>query len=181
MKVTIQYVHKTSPSFKDVAGPFDASPSDFETLDAARKWFKKHRITLGRVTFRKEGRRWVFFPASRMASSPHAIVVRPGTSLRLTGRELSEMSRRLKEKGYSQPGMYARKLYREGVRLDGRWTEEPGAEGHRAEGGHARSGRRYVDGVKERLYHPRGSSGSLEDTHGFRDPRSARRARRHRR
>ena len=175
MKVTIQSIHKTSPRFDDVEGPFDASPADFATLESARKWFARHRINLGRVDWCKKGRGWIFFPRSRFAASPHALIVEPGVKLRLPGREVREMALRLRQKGYSQPGMYARKLYREGVRLRGRWTEESGPEGHRAEGGHARTGRRYVSGVEERLWAPRGGPGSLEVTHGFRDPAARKR------
>lgn len=178
MKVVIESIHKVSPRFDDVEGPFEARTEDFETLEAARKWLARHRIKIGRANWRREGNRVIFFPSSRMSSSPHAIVIRPGSRQRLVGRELQEMARRLRQKGYSRPDFYARKLWREGVRLKGRWTDEEGtAEGHRQEGGLARSGRRYVSGVEERLYGARGGPGSLEQTHGFRDPSRRRRDR----
>jgi len=176
MKVILRFVHKISPRFDDVDGPFEATEADFSSLERARKWFARHRIKLGKVRWRHEGRKVVFFPQSRMSSSPHAIVVEPGSQKRLKGREIGEMASRLKQKGYSKPGMYARKLYREGIRLKARWMEEPGPEGHLQQGGRARTGRRHVEGVEERLWSPRGGPGSLEVTHGFRDPHRARRS-----
>ena len=149
MQVTVRWVHKYNPSVKDVEGPFEARENDFADLPSARAWLKKHGYTVGRATFRREGRKFVIFPTSRSASSPHSIIVSMTRHKRLTGGEIDAMARRLHTLRYPNPNQLARRLYRQGVRLAGRWTSEGTAEGHLREGGLAHSGHRWVGGVKE--------------------------------
>lgn len=189
MQVVVRLVHKIS-SHADVQGPYSAHEGDFDTLETTRRWFARTlKMKLGRVR-QFTGQKW-WGPAQRPKSRSwlatvwpssgiwHSITVERGSGLRLPAREIEEMAHRLKMKGYSQPNMYARKLYREGVRLKGYWTEAPGPKGHPAEGapvyGQATTGKRHVAGVEERLWSPRGETGSLEKTHGFRDRSPARR------
>lgn len=117
----VRYCHAISPDPTDVEGPFPVTEEDLSDLESIRAWYKKYvsKVGFGRVTgWRKEKGKIVLFPSGRF--SVHSIVIEPGRiKKRIPAQEVAEMVRLLADRGWSSPGMYARRFYREGVRRSG--------------------------------------------------------------
>lgn len=77
-RAKVVYVHRISPSEKDVAGPFPLPAHALESATSARAWLHKHTGDNPRLTdarrYEKNG--WIFFPLDRCGNW-HSIAVVP--------------------------------------------------------------------------------------------------------
>ena len=151
-RAMVRFFHPINPRFDDVAGPFPITRSDVAEPADVRAWLKRHRLATGSgaTVVRERGRIVV-----RSKAATHVIEI-GRRAPNLVAREIVDMAERLRRGGFAEPHRYARRLYRDGVRLAGYWAEEPGV-----------SGGRYVRGLRERLFSPN----ELVETYGFRRTR----------